>query len=55
MQAGGESYHYIPALNDDSSHIDALTGIVERNLTGWSGVQDNCGRSELAKKQGAVE
>lgn len=29
MQAGGQSYRYIPALNDDSLHIKCLTDILE--------------------------
>ena len=34
-EAGGESFTYIPCLNDDDAHIAALSGVVERNLTGW--------------------
>ncbi len=30
MQAGGEQYKYIPALNDDPEHIDALCNIILR-------------------------
>ena len=33
--AGGESFIYIPCLNDDSAHIDALAAIARRNLAGW--------------------
>ncbi|AUQ60272.1 ferrochelatase [Phaeobacter inhibens] len=33
--AGGEDFLYIPCLNDDSEHIDALSGVIERNLKGW--------------------
>ncbi|AKS47694.1 ferrochelatase [Octadecabacter temperatus] len=33
--AGGEHFTYIPCLNDDAAHIDALSGIVQRNLQGW--------------------
>lgn len=32
LAAGGESYHYIPALNTDQQHIDALINIVERYI-----------------------
>ncbi len=35
IEAGGESFTYIPCLNDDDAHIDALLGVVERNLAGW--------------------
>ena len=34
-EAGGEHFTYIPCLNDDAAHIDALSRIVRRNLAGW--------------------
>lgn len=34
-EAGGESFLYIPCLNDSDAHIEALSGIVQRNLQGW--------------------
>lgn len=34
-EAGGEHFTYIPCLNDDDSHIDALSRIIRRNLAGW--------------------
>ncbi len=33
--AGGESFTYIPCLNDDSAHIAALSGVITDNLGGW--------------------
>ena len=33
LKAGGEQYHYIPALNDSPEHIDALYKIIEPMLT----------------------
>lgn len=35
MQAGGESFNYIPALNDTDKHIDALYGLIKNHLQGW--------------------
>ncbi len=35
--AGGESFTYIPCLNDDTAHIEALTGVIVENLKGWIG------------------
>ncbi|MDA5093002.1 ferrochelatase [Aliiroseovarius sp. KMU-50] len=35
IEAGGESFTYIPCLNDDDAHIKALVGVAERNLQGW--------------------
>lgn len=34
-EAGGESFTYIPCLNDDDAHIAALTAQITRNLSGW--------------------
>ncbi len=33
--AGGETFTYIPCLNDDPAHIAALVAIVGENLVGW--------------------
>ncbi|SPF79407.1 ferrochelatase [Pseudoprimorskyibacter insulae] len=33
--AGGESFTYIPCLNDDEAHIGALSDIISDNLKGW--------------------
>jgi ferrochelatase len=35
MEAGGEAFSYIPALNDEPAHIDALANIVMRHTQGW--------------------
>ena len=34
-EAGGETFTYIPCLNDDDAHIKALAAIAEANLKGW--------------------
>ncbi|MDS9947056.1 MAG: ferrochelatase [Planktomarina sp.] len=34
-RAGGEKFTYIPCLNDEPSHILALTNIISDNLNGW--------------------
>jgi protoporphyrin/coproporphyrin ferrochelatase len=36
LEAGGESFTYIPCLNAGDSHIDMLTAILERELAGWT-------------------
>lgn len=33
--AGGEHFTYIPCLNDDPAHIDALCAVISENLSGW--------------------
>jgi ferrochelatase len=35
MEAGGEQFHYIPALNDAPDHIEALTQLALRHMRGW--------------------
>lgn len=36
IEAGGEHFHYIPALNERADHIQALTALVHKHLAGWS-------------------
>ena len=33
--AGGKNFTYIPCLNDDDAHIDALCETIQANLKGW--------------------
>ncbi|HEY5603733.1 MAG TPA: ferrochelatase [Gammaproteobacteria bacterium] len=35
LEAGGEQYHYIPALNDRADHINALLTLIQRHCQGW--------------------
>ena len=35
LQAGGREFEYIPCLNDDEAHIDALDEIIRANLGDW--------------------
>ena len=35
LRAGGESFSYIPALNDAPAHIDFLRALVERQIADW--------------------
>lgn len=35
MESGGETYHYIPALNSRDDHLDALTDIIVQHCQGW--------------------
>jgi len=36
-EAGGESFTYIPCLNDDPTHMDAMSAIAAENLRVWIG------------------
>ncbi len=35
MAAGGETFSYIPCLNDEAAHIAALMEVISENLRGW--------------------
>ena len=35
LHAGGTSFTYIPCLNDDPAHLDAIEGAIGRALGGW--------------------
>jgi len=35
LQAGGQAFHYIPALNDNVEHIQALLDLVIQHTQGW--------------------
>ena len=35
LDAGGQTFRYIPALNDSPPFIAALATLVERHLAGW--------------------
>ena len=34
-EAGGETFTYIPCLNDNAAHIKALSHVITENLKGW--------------------
>jgi ferrochelatase len=34
--AGGQTFNYIPCLNDDSAWLSALSSITQRHLSGWA-------------------
>ncbi|MEL6977920.1 MAG: ferrochelatase [Pseudomonadota bacterium] len=34
-EAGGETFTYIPCLNDDEAHIEMMAAILEREMAGW--------------------
>ncbi|HJL66318.1 MAG: ferrochelatase [Arenicellales bacterium] len=35
LKSGGTAYHYIPALNEDPAHLEALSTLVEKHAQGW--------------------
>jgi len=40
LHAGGQEYHYIPALNADEAHIDLLEAMSAPLVKGWTGTLD---------------
>jgi ferrochelatase len=53
IEAGGERYEYIEALNSDPQHISALVKLIEQNLQGWDISQEIGERNELARSLGS--
>ena len=35
MESGGESYHYIPCLNDSNDQIDLFAHLIKKHIQGW--------------------
>jgi len=35
IDAGGESFGYIPALNDEQSHIELISTLILQHVSGW--------------------
>ncbi|MDX1803409.1 MAG: ferrochelatase [Alcanivorax sp.] len=54
LEAGGEQFAYIPALNAEPVHLEALTQLVEDNLQGWER-PDNSEISRQARQQRAKQ
>ena len=40
MEAGGESFDYIPALNSNAKHINVLASIIDGQLSSWSTIKN---------------
>lgn len=58
LNAGGECYHYIPALNDRPEHIKALVHLIELHTQGWSELDANADqqvRDAEASKRRALD
>ncbi|RUO20432.1 ferrochelatase [Aliidiomarina iranensis] len=55
MESGGERFEYIPCLNSDDQHIQALSALLQENLHGWhAGTSEKSAQTaKLAKELGA--
>jgi len=54
LEAGGEKFEYIEALNSDDNHINALVKVIENNMLGWAKPENTDERVAQAKKFGAT-
>ncbi|MDX1654314.1 MAG: ferrochelatase [Candidatus Competibacteraceae bacterium] len=51
LQAGGEAYRYIPALNDRPQHLDMLADLVVAHCQGWPEFDPHRDRKEEARQR----
>ena len=50
LDAGGQQYAYIPALNDRPDHIQSLVELIEKNLQGWEPDQTEKDREQARQR-----
>jgi ferrochelatase len=50
QHAGGENYHYIPALNANPKHIHALADIIQQHTQGWAETSPGWNEAALQKQ-----
>ncbi|MCK5901721.1 MAG: ferrochelatase [Cocleimonas sp.] len=55
LDAGGEIYRYIPALNHQAEHIQALSDIIQKHTQGWLETSKNWDRSAIDKCSKAIQ
>ena len=54
MNAGGETFDYIPALNDSAEHVAALQQLITRHAHAWLPLDARVDTAQLAKSLGAA-
>ncbi len=55
LKAGGESFDYIPALNDSAEHVHALQQLITRHAQAWLPLDARLHTAPLAKVRGAAQ
>jgi len=55
VDSGGEALDYIPALNDDALHVQALASILAQHLQAWPQLQVGGGGDRLQRAQQLAE
>ena len=48
--AGGETYRYIPALNDREDHIQSLVSVIKKHIAGWPEAHDQHDAKQVAEQ-----
>ena len=51
INAGGEKFQYIPALNDSESHIEAIFQLMMRHIQGWEAAQSKFNMDQVAQEK----
>jgi len=55
LKAGGESFDYVPALNDSATQVDALARLIARHSRGWPEAEpDHDAVAEAAERAAAA-
>ena len=54
LHAGGQTFHYIPCLNDDPEWITALCNVTQQHLMGWNTLHVPDTQSLQASRQAAL-
>lgn len=49
LQAGGKRFQYIPALNAENGHLNALFSLISDNLAGWNLSAENASELEARR------
>lgn len=50
MDAGGERFNYIPALNDRADHVQALSALALRHMQGWPETNADWNVSQVSRE-----
>ncbi len=53
LEAGGEQFRYVPCLNERRDHVDFLTDLAERHLSGWVSGTDEWNEERAATEAAA--
>ncbi|MGC3981576.1 MAG: ferrochelatase [Steroidobacteraceae bacterium] len=55
LRAGGEHFDYVPALNADDQHVQALAQLIQQHTQSWLPLDNHEQAQQLAMQQGAPQ